>query len=304
MRARFISALGVLALFLTGCSHEPTMPASPSKEDEAIHWPKKLNDFRFRWSAEPGIDLSSGQAVPLRAYLESWLVIAYTGGDVNNGYPGYQQATPASLPIGSVAFNALPMQQQMIRAFEGGDGDSGERIVGNQELHILSIEPTLSGFRSTVCNSTFAVYRKKSGAETTLTPLRLAGISSPDRADPANMAVWRIEFSDHDPRRTTQAAPEQPQVGPLPAPLEDVFGPWFVTGSGPLSFWWAADDPGVTDKSPQARSLRDAARQREDSLRERCLERYRLSPDERIHAATTLIHTVPQVEPAEPGWPE
>lgn len=305
MRMRtLLSILSVATVLLAGCSHEPSPSASPPRGQPASHWPEALNDFRFRWSAEPGIDLTRGEPVPLRAYLESWLVISYTGGDADNGYPGYRQATPTPVPTGSAAFNALPMQEQMIRVFEGGDSGPGEHIVGNEELHILSLEATRAGFRTVVCDSTFGVYRKASGADTALTPLRLAGVTSPDRADPKNMTVWRVEFSGHDPRRTAQPAPTRPQIGPLPAPLTDVFGPWFVTGSGPLSFWWAADSPGVTDSAPQAPQLRSAAQQSEEDLRARCLERFRLNREERLHAATTVLQTPPPVQAAAPGWPE
>lgn len=298
-----LSVLSVAILLLTGCGQE-RRPSTPSREGrQASNWPETLNNFRFQWSAEPGVDLARGHAVPLRAYMESWLVVSYTAGNTDNSYLGYKRATLPPVPTGSTAFNALPMQQQMIRVFEDGDSAPGEQIVGNEELSILSLEPIPLGFRAVVCESTFGVYRKTAAG---FAPLRKAGVTSPDRADPKNMTVWRVEFSDRDPRMTAQPppTPTEPQTGPLPAPLNDVFGPWFVTGSGPLEFWWAADSPGVTDGSPQARQLKDAARANEEDVRRKCLERYRLKPEERIQAATTVLTTAPPIQPAAPGWPE
>lgn len=67
MRATALARLCVLvslAVGLTGCH-------SGGVTFETTKWPESLEDLRFRWSAEPGINLLSGPAVPLRAYLES-----------------------------------------------------------------------------------------------------------------------------------------------------------------------------------------------------------------------------------------
>jgi len=36
------------------------------------NWPPLLNDFRFHWSAEPGIDVTTGPAMAVRAYMEAY----------------------------------------------------------------------------------------------------------------------------------------------------------------------------------------------------------------------------------------
>lgn len=60
------------------------------------NWPETLSYFRFRWSADPGIDLLSGPAVPLRAYLESYRLAYFTVG-INAAYPGFEHAVPEAM---------------------------------------------------------------------------------------------------------------------------------------------------------------------------------------------------------------
>jgi hypothetical protein len=62
----------------------------------AIGWPQGLEDFTITWTAEPGIDLSAGASVPVRAYLESFFLAEATG-NPTYGYPGFVDAVPESL---------------------------------------------------------------------------------------------------------------------------------------------------------------------------------------------------------------
>jgi hypothetical protein len=120
-----------------GChasENRESAPAAPTFPN----WPEALQDFRFRWSAEPGIDLLSGPAVPLRAYLESYRVAEFTL-DINETYPGFQRAVP---PQPSDRLRA-PYQMRDIRpdtephlAF----GPPG-RFYGNEYFHILELTP-------------------------------------------------------------------------------------------------------------------------------------------------------------------
>jgi hypothetical protein len=300
---KLLAVIIASGMLIAGCGGDsPQQPPPSTPTPQTSNWPETLTDFRFRWSAEPGIDIATGNAVPLRAYLESWLVISYTD-DVDSAYPGYLRATPEPVPVGSAAYNHLPMQQRTIRAFLGGV-DPGDRILGNEDLHILRIEPLDTGFRAFVCDATYRVYRQSSGS-TSLDPLRRKSVTGPSEADSRNMVVRRIEFSDRDPRSgsTPPAAPVQPQQGPLPAPRTDVFGPWFITGAGAVEFWWSADHPGVPEGFPEATRFRDEARAAEDDMRRQCLDRYPADAAERAKLATTVIETPPSVEPAVPGWP-
>jgi hypothetical protein len=297
--------LGIIlttSVLLAGCSSDPQQPPPPPVPQDP-KWPQKLSDFRFSWSAEPGIDLTTGIAVPLRAYLESWRVIFYTE-HLDDGYPGYTRATPELVQPWSAAWLKLPQSQREIRAFLGG-GDPNERFFGNEDFHILRIEPLSTGFRAFVCDATFRVYRQPTGS-TSFAPLDQQQARTPSAADTFNMSVWRIEFSDRDPRvgSALPAPPTQPQQGPLPAPRADVFGPWFVTGAVSVEFWWDADHPGLPIDSLEADQRRDEARAEEDAMRQQCLERYPAGAEVRFKLATTVLDSPPQVEPAKPGWPD
>ena len=193
-------------VLLAGCgsNNEPSPPSAPPQH-QFPNWPDKLDDFRFRWSAEPGTDLATGNAVPLRAYLESWLIISYTG-DVETAYPGYLRATPEFVQPWSAAWLQLPHPQRQIRAFLGGDDDPNELIFGNEDLHILRIEPLDTGFRAFVCDATFRVYRQSSGS-TSFAPLRKKLATTAARADSSNIDVWRVEFTDRDPAGGFVVAP-------------------------------------------------------------------------------------------------
>jgi hypothetical protein len=302
---RLLAVLLASTTFIASCGRGDQQPTTaPPSPQQLANWPEKLDEFRFLWSAEPGINLVNGNAVPVRAYLESWLVIYYTR-DVDAAYPGYLRATPEYVQPWSDDWLRLPEPQRMIRAFLGGIDDPNERIFGNEDLHILRIEPINAGFRAFVCDATYRVYRQSTGS-TSLTPLWQKSATTPDRIDESNMGVWRIEFTDRDPRISSAppAAPTQPQQGPLPAPRTDVFGPWFVTGSATVEFWWDTDNPGLVDDSPEEKQRRDDARDQEDAMRQECLDRYPVDATQRFKLATTVLDSPPPVEPATPGWPD
>ncbi|WP_319452980.1 MULTISPECIES: hypothetical protein [unclassified Mycobacterium] len=302
-----LGAATVLIATVVGCSHTPASPptdSTPSTGDHSGSWPEKLKDFRFRWTAEPGVDLVGGWAVPVRAYLESWLVIRYTD-DIDNGYPGFLQATPTPPRTGSPESLELPYEQRQIRKSRGASDfhDSNQRIVGNEEFHVVRTEPIPTGFRAFVCDSTLNAYTQAAGA-TQFTPMKLLNGLTPNDYD--NMKVWRIEFSDHDPRADSSrpTAPTAPQRGPQPAPRTDVFGPWFVTGSEVVAGWSNGDHPGVVLGSPEDLELTRDAQDAENTMRQQCLDRYPLNADQRAKMATTVVDNPPTVEPAVPGWPE
>ncbi|MHC9294197.1 hypothetical protein ACRCUN_17170 [Mycobacterium sp. LTG2003] len=238
--------------------------------------------------------------MPLRAYLESWLIVAYTE-NLEYAYPGYLRATPESLNPGAAATLRLPLPQQKIREFRG-TVSPGEQVAGNEDLHILRVEPAEQGFRAFVCDATFRVYthRPQSAA---FTPLRDTAVTHSGNADAPNMAVWRIEFKQAAAEGDSPPAAAGPQSGSSPAPLDDVFGPWSVTGSESVAFWWEVDHPGVARDSPEATRFRAEARETEDQMRQVCLDRYPMNAAEREKLATTVIDNPPPVEPATPGWP-
>jgi hypothetical protein len=305
-RKRIVVGVVALVLGLTACHSEPTPPPQSPTPTAQPAWPEKLNDFRFRWSADSGFDLDSGWAVPLRAYLESWRVMLYTD-DLDAGYPGFKRAAPVLLQEYSPEWSKAPAAQHYIGGYRDKNlyGDPNQRLVGNEDLHILKVEPIASGFRAFVCDSTFHLYEQQDGAST-FSPLNLQLSTSKGDADFHNMKVWRTEFSDRDPRAgtTPPVSPTRPQFGPLPAPRNDVFGPWFVTGSDEVVFWSDTDFPGLTPGSPEARQHDREAMDAEEAMRQQCLAQYPLNAEQRKAIATTVVDKPPTVEPALPGWPE
>lgn len=270
-------------------------PVDPPSPKEPV-WPQQLSNFRFRWSAEPGIALDTGWAVPLRAYLESWLLTYYTA-DTTMAYPGFGRATPPPLPKGSLQDIETPYALRDLGGYRGKPEFQGEKIVGNEDFRVLRLEPIPNGFRAFVCDSTFEVYRHDEGSSRFM-PLRVETAKGA-MVDSENMLLRRIEFTEGDARA---ASPSVMQRGPSPAPKDDVFGPWFVAGSEQVSAWWDADHPGVTIEN--GKQFLFEARAVEDTMRAQCLQWSGMDSAERERKATTTLDAAPQVEPAAPGWPE
>lgn len=95
----------VVALALAGCASDAQTSTAAAPE-QYPNWPAALEDFRFRWSAEPGIDLLTGAAVAIRAYLEGRRVAEFTAGTDSRlpteyeSYPGFRNAVtrPTGIP--------------------------------------------------------------------------------------------------------------------------------------------------------------------------------------------------------------
>lgn len=294
---RWILFAVTIPLLVSACQSTlapPPLTSSPAAQP--ANWPQNLADFRFRWSADTGFALDTGWAVPLRAYFESLRVIFYTR-DEDAGYPGFKRATPEPPAKFSSEWKKLPLPQRDLRGSEGRvDIDNPEnRFVGNEDLYVLKAEPIASGFRAFVCDSTFGVYRGTKGSR--LAPWGLESVTQGFDSDFTNMAVWRIEFSDQDPRAAAPVptSPQTAQRGPEPAPRGDVFGPWFVTGAAEVGAWYDVESPGT----PGVQEARAA----ESAMREECLARYPLNAEQRKAIATTPIDALPEVKPAAPGWP-
>lgn len=306
-KSRLGMVLGVVAILLgiPSCHTESAPPPqTPTPAARPANWPQNLNDFRFRWSADPGFPLDTGWAVPLRAYLESLRIIYYTL-DLNAGYPGLKRATPQPPEKFSSEWKKLPIVQRDLRGDIGlVDLDNpSNRFVGNEDLRVLRAEPIPSGFRAFVCDATYRVFKETVGSR--LAPVNLFPTTDAANLDRDNMAVWRIEFSDKDPRAgASLPSPQSAQWGPLPAPRDDVFGPWFVTGSYLVSAWSGSDFPGLASGTPEYDQRLREAQTAEETMRQQCLDQYPLNAEQRKAIATTVIDKPATVEPALPGWPE
>lgn len=278
-----VRGCAVLLLALTGltaCGAEnPPAPTFPN-------WPQSLADFRFRWAAEPDIDLVSGPAVPLRAYLESYRIAQLTQ-DIGDAYPGFDRAVPP-LPTDSHA----PAQLLGIRPSPDAEqfGPPGP-FYGNEYFHILEIAPIESGYRAYVCDGLYKIFRDGK-EEDAGKYVSVAGYGArTGLLDVNGMKVWRVEFTDTPPA-TGAPAMVTDQRGPNPAPGGDVFGPWRITGANDVR--WGT----LTNRESTADEWIDGA-QRLSQCSD-LLPHWRTERDANIEAS---LDTPPSAEPASPGWP-
>ncbi|MFN3006635.1 hypothetical protein [Mycolicibacterium wolinskyi] len=283
----------LMALTLSSCRSGESAPPPPT-EPAFANWPQTLDGFRFRWTAEPGIDLLSGPAVPLRAYLESHRVGDLTS-NVDDAYPGFSRAVPAVGKAIDESSSRLPFQLWDIQpATEPALVHSQPtRFFGNEYLHILNLASTEGGgYRAYVCDGLYNIFREN--AE----PHEYVPVYAPTEDDPDVDAwavkVWRVELTETPP---TPDAPDEvatPQKGPNPAPLGDVFGPWRITGASPNTSW------GATDGSDANAGADPALPQ----LKQQCRDRMPHDAAQRHAIYTSRLDTPPTPEPAVPGWPD
>lgn len=202
-----VMAYAIFAVFsISGCSSgDRHGEASPTPSSAPAGWPAALNDFTFVWTAEPGIDLTTGPAVAVRAYNESYLLASIMG-DNNYLYPGFQQSVDPNQSIDH------PTGTQFLWPTTNAPQHPW---VGTDQVYISSV--TTSGRDVTVvaCEYTFG----------TAQPAR-------DGYEP-NMGK-PPPYSGIDPLRITMTAPTKPapqfpQQGPARTPSVDVFNGWRIT---------------------------------------------------------------------------
>lgn len=289
-----IKAASVVALcaLLVACgsankSPDPTVGSEPRASGAKSGDSALLNDFRFRWSADPGIDLVSGVAIPLRAYLESYNVASYAL-DPGRVYPGFMQATPENEALdGDYA-----SQLAWIRPLNGVRTDEQPaKHFGYAPFHILRIDPVENGLRATVCEGTYANFVKSRFRPDEYVSVA-ADLKTGVPVRPGDLiAVHRVELTENDPRAATDPpVVTVPQQGPKAEPQTNVFGKWFITGAS-TSYWGLIDGP-----------------QREEvatpELRQACADRMPEAEDVQLQMATGFKSTPPAAGNAVPGWPE
>ncbi|MGV0743582.1 hypothetical protein [Mycolicibacterium sp. XJ870] len=301
VRGVISTALVIALAFVSACDSQPdglTPPGTPSTQSALPpplfpNWPPEANEFRFHWSGAPGIDLENGPAIALRAYVESYRLAAFAGGDPSVVYPGFLRATPQNTGMSRETGSLIQLQyvRPKTRAeYEANGWTYVERqVYGYQPTHILSILPQGDGYRATVCVGAYSVYRTadddphkffSTAAEADTAQLRYG--------DWQMVQIWRIELTDKDPRiGDAPAAPGDPQRGPRPAPAADVFGPWFITGNSE-GLWGPLGDAEQID-TPEIRTQCEAAMPDDAAARRAMATGFHASPP-------------PHGEPI-PGWP-
>ena len=290
-------AIVAAAALLGGCGHSPTASdeeASPTESEtlQFANWPVTLNNFRFKWTADPGIDLTTGASVLIRAYLESYIVAEYTF-DLNNVYPGFLRATPPNMD--RYAEGAL-LQFIGVRPLGVENTKTPQDArphYGYVPNHVLELRPIGDGYEALVCSAEYASY-----VESANRPGKFISIASVDktakpyRSGPASgVFVYRIEFTQHDPRvgLTAPQPPTARQEGPSPAPIQDVFGNWFVTAES-TKFWGPVGQP-------------DQPLFPTPELQQRCADSMPQNEAERTEMMTGYKDAPPPHGEAIPGWP-
>jgi hypothetical protein len=217
----------------------PTPPHSTSRVANLFpNWPQALNDFRFHWYAAPGIDLTAGPVVAVRAYLESYRIANLTGGDTSAVYPGFTRATPENEPESR---QYAPFELRYVRPETRAEAEAKgwkyveRNMFGYGPFYILSLTRVGAVFRAAVCQGEYSTFHPDDAD-----PNKYVSVANwpPQDTDDKGTTVWRVELTDTDPRvgPNPPAAPMNPQLGPLPAPTGDVFGRWFITGAS-TSLW-------------------------------------------------------------------
>lgn len=205
---RFAAVSTIIAILCVTASCDSMRHAgqgSPTPMARASGWPTTLNDFTVVWTAEPGIDVTTGPVVAVRAYAESYLLASITGDD-RYLYPGFQQSVDPNQSIDH------PTGTQ----FLWPKLDTREHPwVGTDQVHISSV--TTSGRDVTVlaCEYTFGTAQlARDGYEPNIAlPPPRSGISS-----------MRITMT-----APAKPAPQFPRLGPARAPSVDVFNGWRIT---------------------------------------------------------------------------
>lgn len=208
----------------------------------------------------------------LRAYIESYLLVRIAD-DESAVYPGFADATPENVSESDDPNRQLELVDVRPSPQTTDSADRGKRITaGYQPTHVLRLEPRGGSYRATVCLGLYSVYQTiKDKPDTYISVLAdpttgQAMYAAEGRPYEGGIDVWTVELTDKDPPSVSQAAPIGPQVGPLPAPVDNVFGNWRITGRssglwGPLG---AAEDVATPEMRKQcADTMPDDAATRE-----------------------------------------
>lgn len=275
----------------------PSVHQTPGSGAQFVHWPDKLSGFRFRWTAEQGIDLYSGAAVSLRAYAESWR-IAQMMSDMSATYPGFERAVPANRPLTDHSPHDVPaylltfvrpsMDDELDDVYTGKPRYESKRFYGNEFFHILSLAEVDGGWRAYLCDGLYGMYRDDPDGYGPVTGLR--GWGGPPKEPMKGIRVWHVELAG-----PANAVASAPQKGTNPAPTDDVFSAWRIRGAAPDSQWESAPGFGGSDYHE---TFADFERRRQQ-----CSDRMPDRPDAR-NAGDRVINAKPDMLPAVPGWPD
>lgn len=233
-------------------------------------WTGTLTDLTVQWSAVPGVDLTEGVAVPVRAYFESRFLAQFKGA-LDAAYPGFTGAVPPNEPDDSPNIGARNRRPPL-------DVPATTPVVGTNRYLIQSVDRQNQRYTVTVCNFLYtAAERQPGGRYATLT----RG-GAPNTRGIVAMRLYLTEPS-HDPSSRLP-----PQSGSSSEPNQDVFAGWRITG-----FLAATSDYVRPEWSDYV------------SASQRCVDEAPDPPDRRsfLTSGEHPRDDFPTLPPS-PGWPE
>jgi hypothetical protein len=146
---KYIALILLTPIVFAGCARQP------GSDDSVQRWTGVLADVRVQWDAQPGIDLVTGVAVPVRAYLESRLLAQYVG-KLDQTYPGFERAVPPDEPNDSPSLSARERQPPL-------EYPLATPLFGNITYDIQAVERSGRDVTVTVCNFNYAVAKEHDG---------------------------------------------------------------------------------------------------------------------------------------------
>jgi hypothetical protein len=260
---RYVSLVLLAPAVFAGCMRH-------TGSDESVErWAGVVAELRVQWSSEPGIDLVTSVAVPVRAYLESRLLAHYVG-EIDQTYPGFARAVPPNEPKDSPNISARDRQPPLEYPLTAP-------LFGNIVYHVQAVERSGRDVTVTVCNFNYAAaeqHNDKFVSFANTGPMETRGINT-----------VRVLLTA-PATESTSALP--PHEGTASSPANDVFGDWQVTG-----FLVATGTEYVKSQWPSFEADRNA-----------CVEK---APDPLERRAFLLGGEHPRSDfptsPPNPGWP-
>lgn len=208
IRSSVLGSVSVaILMLLTGCQlfkdDEPQIDRSNGP----------LADERYQWAASPEINLLTGPAVPIRAFMES-RIDAQTMHNLDYAYPGFDRAVAEQSADEGSDILTRNLRPDVTR---GSISDAVR--VGNNRFRILSITHSRDTLIAVLCNYRYGLaLQQENGAFVSV----------------ANNAVQNDGIDAIQIRMTTPSDESNtalpPQEGPAAAPIVDVFGDWKITG--------------------------------------------------------------------------
>lgn len=188
---------------LSACTHD---------QPEDSRWSGPVSGVRVQWTAAPEIDLTEGVAVPVRAYLESYHSVQFTG-SLAKAYPGFTDAVPPNEPEDAANSSTLARRPNE-------DVAVGSQLIGDLKFSLESIDASRRFVDVIACTYNYALGVEHSDGQFEQLP---RGGFAQDRG------IYGVRISLIPPG-SEASSPLPPQRGPSMSPNDNVFQEWRVLG--------------------------------------------------------------------------